>query len=113
MSEPIETPSDSQFDASAVANQEQLPPPPQPLLPTYPFSRLLDLTNNILPTVSDGDSSGTNEHIDFHALWQWPGVEATNNTGIGMELPSLNYAGVQGISDSSAPLYGTVEMGGI
>ena len=114
----IETPSGSQFDASAVAYSRQPPPRPQPLPPPNPihhsgsFFGLLDLTNNVLPTISEGDS-GTDEYIDFNALWHWPGFEVTNSTAVETELPRLDYAGVQGVSESSVPLYGTVEIGGI
>ena len=47
------------------------------------FSGLLDLTNTVLPTVSDPGSSGTEEFIDFDSLWTWPGSTPTPSPGIG------------------------------
>ena len=41
------------------------------------FSGLLDLTNTVLPSLSDQNSSCTEEHIDFDSLWTWPGVTPT------------------------------------
>ncbi len=105
-------------DLDMSTSYSHLPlPSPYPISSGDSFSGLLDLTNTVLPTSSEGDSSSTDEHIDFNALWQWPGIEDTDTMGMGMGIglgtPSLDYAGVQVLSDSSVPLFGTVAMGGI
>ena len=47
------------------------------------FSGLLDLTNTVLPSLSDPGSSGTEDFIDFDSLWAWPGPTATPSSSIG------------------------------
>ena len=46
------------------------------------FSGLLDLTNTVLPTMSDLESTGTDEAIDFDALWGWPDNTVSSNFGV-------------------------------
>lgn len=98
--------------------------PPNPLSPNAPgtpinssldrhlnLSNLLDLSalGPDRVSVSDG-SEGQDEHIDFDALWAWP----TNTPAVG--TPRLSGSGtagvgesmVQGISDSSVPLFGVL-----
>lgn len=47
------------------------------------FSGLLDLTNTVLPSVSDHGSSATDEFIDFDSLWAWPSSTPTPSPDIG------------------------------
>lgn len=47
------------------------------------FSGLLDLKNTVLPSHSDHGSSGTDEFIDFDALWAWSGPTPIPSPGIG------------------------------
>ena len=47
------------------------------------FSGLLDLTNTVLPSLSDSISSGTEEFIDFDSLWPLPGPTPTPSPGVG------------------------------
>ena len=66
------------------------------------FSGLLDLNTNILTATSD-ESSVPDEQIEFDTLWQWP----TTTPAVG--TPGFD-AGIQGISDSSVPLFGMTDM---
>lgn len=47
------------------------------------FSGLLDLTNTVLPSLSDSISSGTEEYIDFDSLWPLPSPTPTPSPGVG------------------------------
>ena len=69
--------------ATTSANNINLSTSLPPSLPTEDsFSGFLDLNNTVLPTLSDPESSGPDEAIDFDALWGgWPGT-----------TPSPNYA---------------------
>lgn len=66
------------------------------------FSGLLDLSANAL-TVGSEESSAPDEQIEFDTLWQWP----TTTPAVG--TPGFE-AGIQGISDSSVPLFGMTDM---
>ncbi|KAI9881117.1 MAG: hypothetical protein M1830_008275 [Pleopsidium flavum] len=66
------------------------------------FSGLLDLSGNAL-TVGSDESSAPDEQIEFDALWQWP----TTTPAVG--TPGFD-AGIQGISDSTVPLFGMTDM---
>lgn len=100
--------------------------PPNPLSPNAPgtpvnalsldrqlsLSNLLDLSALGPDRVSLSDGSdGQDEHIDFDALWAWP----SNTPAVGTPRPSgagtMGVVGehmVQGISDSSVPLFGVL-----
>ena len=118
----------SSTSESSQPNPSPLPPPDSyqnppaprmPLMPTDSFSALLDLDNAKNPLYSlttnsnpgSDDSSGMENEIDFAALWPWPGNANANgflSPGVcqgGMRLKDL---GVQGVSDSSVPLFGVV-----
>lgn len=66
------------------------------------FSGLLDLSANALTAASD-ESSVPDEQIEFDTLWQWPTTTPVVGT------PGFE-AGIQGISDSSVPLFGMTDM---
>ena len=66
------------------------------------FSGLLDPSTNAL-TVGSDESSAPDELIEFDALWQWHNTTPAGGT------PGYE-AGVQGISDSSVPLFGMTDM---
>lgn len=66
------------------------------------FSGLLDVTANALSAGSD-ESSAPDEQIEFDTLWHWPTITPVAGTP-GFET------GVQGISDSSVPLFGMTDM---
>lgn len=83
----------------------QIPPPA--LTRHGSFSSMLDLSaGNNPPTVRSSDETSTaDEQIDFDALWQWPAPTAVGT-------PNVWDVGVQGISDSTVPLFGMMEPGG-
>lgn len=118
----------SSTSTSSCPNPSPLPPPDSyqnppaprmPLMRTDSFSALLDLDNARNPLYSlttnsnssSDDSSGMENEIDFAALWPWPGNANASgflSPGVcqgGMRLKDL---GVQGVSDSSVPLFGVV-----
>lgn len=81
-------------------------PPHLPYIRTDSFSGLLDLDNAENPLgTSSSEESGIDNEIDFASLWAWDG-SSTNGGGLGGGL-SLKDLGVQGISDSPVPLFGT------
>jgi len=49
--------------------------------PEDPLSGLLDLNNTVLPTLSDPESSGPDEFIDFDGLWGWPDITPSPEYG--------------------------------
>lgn len=96
----------------------QTAPPRMPYIRTDSFSGLLDLDNdngdNLLGASGSDESSGPENDIDFASLWAWPGTPGatvTNGAGDGGRLGgggvSLKDLGVQGVSDSPVPLFGT------
>lgn len=109
--------------ATTSPNPALRPPSRLPYIRTDSFSGLLDLDNadHLLGNTSD-ESSGADNEIDFNSLWSWPGAELgtpgggggmNGNGGGGGLTPggSLNLKdlGVQGVSDSAVPLFGTLE----
>ena len=81
---------------------ESFVPIPLPYTRHDSFSGLLDLSSAALTGGSD-DSSVPDVQIEFDTLWQWPTTTSTVGT------PGFE-AGVQGISDSTVPLFGTADM---
>jgi hypothetical protein len=96
--------------------------PPNPLSPNAPgtpingpsldrhinLSGLLDLSALVPDRISLNEGSeGQDEHIDFDALWAWP----SNTSAVDTPRPSgsVGENAVQGISDSSVPLFGVME----
>ena len=114
--------SNSSFEHTAKHNMAQEQGPPRlSTMRTDSFSGLLDLENTdkvLGASSSDGEGSGLDNEIDFATLWSWPGNELVNPNGAlggfnnhgvvgegrGLGLKDL---GVQGISDSQVPLFGT------
>jgi len=100
--------------------------PPNPLSPNNPgtpvnipgldrnlsLSNLLDLSALGPDRVSLSDGSeGQDEHIDFDALWAWPSNTPALGTPrvSGASVPGTGgETSVQGISDSSVPLFGVL-----
>ena len=82
-------------------------PPPLVQARHGSFSSILDLTtgNNPLAARLSDDPSMPDEQIDFDALWQWPAPTA-------VPTPNVWDGGVQGISDSTVPLFGMMDPGG-
>ncbi len=110
------------LNSIASSTPAQTAPPRMPYIRTDSFSGLLDLdnTDNLLGTSGSDESSGPENDIDFASLWAWPGSdEGTPAAGIngsdgagagragGMGGISLKDLGIQGISDSPVPLFGT------
>lgn len=102
----------------------QTAPPRMPYIRTDSFSGLLDLdnTDNLLGASGSEESSGPENDIDFASLWAWPGSDVGtpaagvnggadgaggSRAGSGMAGMRLKDLGVQGISDSPVPLFGT------
>lgn len=65
------------------------------------YSGLLDLTHAL--TAGSDESSAPDEQIEFDALWQWSSATPAVGT------PGFD-GGIQGISDSSVPLFGMTDM---
>ena len=76
------------------------------------FSNLLDLSALGPDRISLSDGSdGQDEHIDFDALWAWPSNTPAIGTPRVSGASALAMAGetsLQGISDSSVPLFGVL-----
>lgn len=61
-------------------------------------------------SLSDG-SEGQDEHIDFDALWAWPSNTPAVGTPRASGAGALGESMVQGVSDSSVPLFGVLSKG--
>jgi len=84
------------------ASRDPSAPVPLPSSRHGSFSGLLDLSGNAL-TVGSDESSAADEQIEFDALWRWPTMTPAVGT------PRFE-AGIQGISDSTVPLFGMTDM---
>jgi len=96
--------------------------PPNPLSPNAPgtpinvssldrhmsLPGMLDLSAIVPDRISVGEGSdGQDEHVDFDALWAWPSY--TPAAGTPRPSASVGENAVQGINDSSVPLFGVLE----
>jgi hypothetical protein len=68
--------------------------------PPMPFSSLLDLSALSADGVNTSDE-GSDDHIDFDALWRWG--QGESSIGLAAPLP------IPGINDSVVPLFGVMD----
>ncbi|KAF2194939.1 hypothetical protein K469DRAFT_698498 [Zopfia rhizophila CBS 207.26] len=90
-------------------NMPLLSKPPS-LIPS--LSNMLDLSAldaARAPSLYSEDSSGQDEHIDFDALWAWP----SNTPALGSPRVLGEVDRVQGVSDSTVPLFGVMSNEGL
>jgi hypothetical protein len=119
---PTATPSSNATTSQPIEPNLTSPVPPNPLANSAPqtphiasldrdlsFSNIFDFSALGADRLSiSGDSSGPDEHIDFDALWAWP----SNTPAVGTPRPGVTETTssvVQGVSDSSVPLFGIVD----
>ena len=96
------------FAAPSTASTAGIDPPiPPSSLSNDPLSGLLDLDGNIFPTGSEDSSSGAEEQLDFDSLWQLPGTQPP-----ALSTQDLQNMGILDISNSSVPLFGTMDIPG-
>lgn len=109
--------SDKPSSTPAVTNPPMDSPLPSLTLdpisrPTTSLSNFLDLPAleaTRVPSLHSEESFGTDEQIDFDALWAWPGNTAALGSPRVPGHDDALEAMMQGISDSSVPLYGFME----
>ena len=107
-------------DIHTVSTPLQTPLGPSALGQTPPighnrgisFSNLLDFSNPSLALGSDSDAA-PDEQIDFDSLWQWPGGGTPGGISTGATPGTTAWGegagGVQGVIDSTVPLFPTME----
>ncbi|KAF2476918.1 uncharacterized protein BDR25DRAFT_339021 [Lindgomyces ingoldianus] len=123
-SESQPTPSVSISHLSPVHNPPATTTPSEqftlnPLSKPPPLSNVLDLSAldaARAPSMYSEEGSGPDEHIDFDALWAWPSnTPALGTPRVQGEADMNNgvFDRVQGVSDSSVPLFGVVRNEGM
>jgi hypothetical protein len=103
-SQPIEPNLTSPAPPNPLANSAPQTPRMSSLDRDLSFSNIFDFSALGPDRVSlSEDSSGADEHIDFDALWAWP----SNTPAVG--TPRAGMEAMQGVSDSTVPLFGVVD----
>lgn len=75
------------------------------------LSNVLDLSGLDTTRVPSlySEETGTDDHIDFDALWAWPSTTpAVGSPRVSGDAGANGLSSTQGISDSSVPLFGVV-----